>query len=543
MTDICLVVSPDPANTERWLAPECLGVGLISAHLECEGMRVRTIDGYLLRLSVDEIVDRIVRSNARVTAIQLMSPWTSDVVLRILDASRERGYKGLLGVGGNYASLDADHLIRAWSSLDFVAVGDSEAPLTALLKSNGAIHGIAGIRTRDTGSQTIGFRPPNLEGAPFVKRPFARVLAKAGIPLSLYFSRGCFRKCDFCCVVPFSELGTAPAWRRRCPVNVVDEISHLNSAYGADQFIFVDDNFVGPRESDRQAIREFCAEIRKRHLRISFAIETHPRDIQPDLIEELIEAGLTFIAIGFESGSGAQLKRLKKGSNEQVNQHACEVLARAKVPTYLNSIIFDQDSTFCEARSTLNVLNQFADVHSFNVISHAEARIGTRMQKRLYPNVAMIDNRERPSYAFSDPRISVAAHVLIQNTADLFVMTQDLWRMLWLEWRARRLCGSTESAHESPVRQLLAVKNRVTLQICNNLIVAAEQGLEGRDLQQVIDQCRSDIGLFAGEFAASMHLSAVFVSYLMRSVGHDTPFGWLSAKAPNRFDVVQRRSA
>jgi radical SAM superfamily enzyme YgiQ (UPF0313 family) len=113
----------------------------------------------------------------------------------------------------------------------------------------------------------------------------------------IHTSRSCPFDCNFCAAKRIMGRG----WRARSPRNVADEIELLYHKYGQRHFAFMDDNFTF--QKDR--LLGICSEIGKRNLDIQF--ETHNgvsiKTLDEEMIDAMVGAGLTRIALPIESGS------------------------------------------------------------------------------------------------------------------------------------------------------------------------------------------------------------------------------------------------
>jgi anaerobic magnesium-protoporphyrin IX monomethyl ester cyclase len=88
----------------------------------------------------------------------------------------------------------------------------------------------------------------------------------------------------------------------------VDELEFLNRTYGAEYFAFLDDAFT----VNQRRTEEICKEIKKRKLKIRWAIETRVDMVTKELLRSMWEAGCRDIWFGVESGSQSVLDAVKK---------------------------------------------------------------------------------------------------------------------------------------------------------------------------------------------------------------------------------------
>jgi anaerobic magnesium-protoporphyrin IX monomethyl ester cyclase len=112
-------------------------------------------------------------------------------------------------------------------------------------------------------------------------------------------SRGCPYHCSFCCNDKLSE-GPGARVRRRSVANVIGEARHLLDVYSfTSSFAFWDDAFL---TCTPDWLEEFC-ETYKREIGQPFFCNMHPRDVTPDRLEMLVNAGLMGIQMGLQTGS------------------------------------------------------------------------------------------------------------------------------------------------------------------------------------------------------------------------------------------------
>lgn len=149
---------------------------------------------------------------------------------------------------------------------------------------------------------------------------FAHGPLSAARYLPLLTSRGCPYPCGFC-VVPATN---SQKWRPRSPGNVVDEIEHFVRVLSVKEFHIED---LDPTISD-QRIREICAEVVRRNLKIIWKIAAGTkvetmRD--EETIDLMAKAGCRYISVSPETGSPRLLKLMRKPFNLE---HAVRIVKR-----------------------------------------------------------------------------------------------------------------------------------------------------------------------------------------------------------------------
>ncbi|SPD74005.1 Radical SAM domain protein [uncultured Desulfobacterium sp.] len=174
-------------------------------------------------------------------------------------------------LGGIYARLCQDHAVTS-SGADYV-IADNNALLSLL--------------------DNIGLSAPNPipKATPY---PAFDLLSRIDY-ICILTSRGCPYRCSYC-ASHFLE----PAYSRRDPLEVVEEILFWHRHYGVKDFAFYDDALLV--QSDTHAAKLF-EEIAKQALGIRFHTPNalHVREISPGIAILMHRSGFNTIRLGFET--------------------------------------------------------------------------------------------------------------------------------------------------------------------------------------------------------------------------------------------------
>ncbi len=209
----------------------------------------------------------------------------------------------------------------------YILTGEPEQRGVELLQalargaSPSEISAIDGIGLRERGM--IRYSPParkiaDLDGLPFAaweRFPLAGYwgLHYAHGPMtesryvSLLTSRGCPYPCKFCVIPETNDV----RWRARTAVSVVDEMAHFQEKLGVSEFHIED---VDPTVNDDRT-RAICEEILRRSLKVSWKLcaGTKSETIRSEAtLEQMAQAGCSYISISPESGSPRVMKRIGK---------------------------------------------------------------------------------------------------------------------------------------------------------------------------------------------------------------------------------------
>jgi len=121
---------------------------------------------------------------------------------------------------------------------------------------------------------------------------------------SIITSRGCPHQCIYC--------STSKHWgqmvRYRDILDVVDEIEDIVYRYKIKGIEIRDDTFT----LNKKRLLAFCAEIKKRNLKIRWWCETRANTIDEEMASAMAEAGCYYMAMAIESANPKTLKTIQK---------------------------------------------------------------------------------------------------------------------------------------------------------------------------------------------------------------------------------------
>ncbi|MEW6387409.1 MAG: radical SAM protein [Thermodesulfobacteriota bacterium] len=123
--------------------------------------------------------------------------------------------------------------------------------------------------------------------------------------VAIYTSLGCPYRCSFCCI---NTLFGKPGIRYRRPEKVVAEIDFLVDRYGVRNIKIIDEMFA--LKEDR--VIELCELIRRRGYNLNMWAYARVNTVTGRMLAKMKEAGINWVAYGFESGSERVLKDAAK---------------------------------------------------------------------------------------------------------------------------------------------------------------------------------------------------------------------------------------
>lgn len=243
----------------------------------------------------------------------------------LLNLLKQHYPDSLVVAGGEHVTAIPEFCLQDCLGLDIIVTGEGEetiAEIAATLREGQSYRDVKGIAYKDRSSHnqiTVNPRrvrisevndipPPAWKYFPLEKY-FDNGIAcgvSYGRSLPVFATRGCPFQCTFCS----SPQMWGTKYIMRDVNNVIDEIKHLNVAYGVTNFDFYDLTAIIRREW----ILHFCQRIKEEGLRITWQIPAGTRSeaIDYEVAVALKESGCVNITYAPESGSERMLKIIKK---------------------------------------------------------------------------------------------------------------------------------------------------------------------------------------------------------------------------------------
>ncbi len=308
-------------NTNQIIPPiPPIGLLYLGAHLKTKGHEVVICDLCLqndieatlrndLEIHKPDIVGVTIRNIDNVTFFSSCEylPFIQQVVGLI-----KANYQGPIVLGGaGYSIMPVE--ILDFLGADFGIVGEGEIALDGLLKIlNDPTHypHIDGLVYRNEG--VININPPKhiprkvLDTLPFQQIDLVdyQKYFSCGGYASISTTRGCAMECNYC-TYPVIE---GKRFRPRSAQRIVDEIEMFLER-GYDYFNLTDSVFNFSEEH----VRNFCKEIIKRGLKLSWNGYLNPITINAETVTLMLKAGCSAFYVGIDTCSEKMLKKMCKG--------------------------------------------------------------------------------------------------------------------------------------------------------------------------------------------------------------------------------------
>ena len=208
---------------------------------------------------------------------------------------------------------------------DFVCQGEGFFTLPKLidaLRSGSSRFEIEGLWYADNGRVVSNPRPPLMENLDELPRPAWDLLPmdkyrahnwhsfdniKRRQPYAiLYTSLGCPFRCSFCCI---NSLFGRHTLRCRSADSVIAELDYLVGSYGVRNIKVIDEMFA----INESRVVELCNKIIERKYDLNMWVYARVNTVTKRMLEKMKQAGINWLAYGFESGNQKVIADVTKG--------------------------------------------------------------------------------------------------------------------------------------------------------------------------------------------------------------------------------------
>ncbi len=311
-----------------------LNLSLLAAIAEKDGHAVQIIDAELESLSNEHILERVKNISPDIIGFTATSPMFSKVV----DSANKikENFDIPIIVGGPHATIVKEKAFE--DCFDFLFIGEADKTFHLFLEKfqkGGDFSSVPGLLIKKNNEILFTGDPEpitDLDKIPFPVRRLLKVeeykvgtLRGEKVYTSIMFSRGCPFSCIYCSIKVFGNKV-----RRRTVNNLVAEIESVVKDFNIRHFFFIDDVLT----LDRNYILNFCDEIDKRKIKITFEGSTRANLVDDELIKRLAQCGLIRISFGLETADPEIRRIIKKGvplesyveANKLTNKYGIETI-------------------------------------------------------------------------------------------------------------------------------------------------------------------------------------------------------------------------
>lgn len=336
-----------------------------TAVLEKSGYECLLIDGVGERATEDSYIQRAIAFQPDVTIIEVS---TASLPTDIRQATRikEACPHTKVVFCGIMVDMYRPEFLNEYPVVDFVMKGEYDFVVLELMKAleansdgskvhNLVYRGSDGIAAETERRDSIG----DLDSLPWPSRRHLPMMnyhdCPGGIPtpsLQMWSTRGCPFTCTFCAWPQI--MYNDNKYRKRNPVDVVDEVEAMKKEYGFRSFYFDDDTFnIG-----KKRILALCEEISRRDLKMPWAAMSRADTSDRETLREMKRSGLQGIKFGVESGSQELVDNAKKSLDLDRVVEACAITRELGIRTHLTFSFGLPGETWETVRKTINFAKQ-----------------------------------------------------------------------------------------------------------------------------------------------------------------------------------------
>jgi anaerobic magnesium-protoporphyrin IX monomethyl ester cyclase len=313
-----------------------IGLAYVAGALHGEGHQVTVIDGlaesfdtrhewgddcYLYGLSLDEVMSRIDADTDVIgvsAAFTFEWPMCRDLLIQL----RGRFPSACLVGGGEHITALPEMSMRE-APIDFAVLGEGEDIIVNLVRArreeNFDPSTIDGIAYKSGDDIIVNPRHTRIRDINDIKRPAWALLPIGeyldreygfgvcrGRSMPVIASRGCPYQCTFCS----NPLMWTTRWLARDVDDVLDELQHYQTVYGAENFDFYDLTAIVKKDW----IVDFCTKVKQRGMSFTWQLPSGTRSeaIDHEVAQLLYQSGCRNLSYAPESGSMSVLTRIKK---------------------------------------------------------------------------------------------------------------------------------------------------------------------------------------------------------------------------------------
>ncbi|WP_418791538.1 B12-binding domain-containing radical SAM protein [Phosphitispora sp. TUW77] len=408
-----LLINPPSRQRELY---EHLGLGYLAACLRQQGIDVKILN--MPHWMAPRALQEVKKYSCKLIGVSIPFQRSAVQAFNFISRLKKEGFvTAHVAVGGIYPSFAYEDILKQFSVVDSVVIGEGEKTIVELAEAvigDGNWRKISGIAFRENDDiVTTELRPSieDLDAIPFPERDtLPEVLGKLE-HAPVLSSRGCYGRCTFCSVVPFFKKFGTPL-RMRSSVNVIEELEFLYNRYGVRNVDFNDANFIGGKGRGFRRAQEIAELILKKNLNIKFGIQCRPNEIDMELFTTLKKAGLSKVFVGIESGSQAMLDRFHKDIAVEDNLKALQTLGKLDLITYMGFITFDDRTTIQEFKENMAFIEQAKKLVPQNRLFYDLGTkllplAGTDAEKNMKEKGTLSGNSLRFKYKFNDPKMDL----------------------------------------------------------------------------------------------------------------------------------------
>lgn len=312
---VALVNAPPLGVVEPWYDTPEFPRGALAALagylLQYSYIEVICIDAKFEKLSFDETIRKILNFDADVVGF---TAFTNEIkpCAYIAHKIKEKKPKVINVVGGAHPSALPEITLKQFPAFDIVAIGDGEETIYEICEYALGYLSLSAIRG-------ICFRENN---AIVKNHDRARILNQDALPMPAWnlMPRGnhywlqSAKGCPFNCVFCMNHNGKVV--RKNGIEKTMDEIQFVLDNYHPEWIRFGDELFTADRNRTLAFLKAWIE--RGFQHRVKWDVQTHVAYVDDEMLQLFKQANITQLDMGIESGDNAVLKKMGKGTTEEM---------------------------------------------------------------------------------------------------------------------------------------------------------------------------------------------------------------------------------
>ncbi len=334
--------------------------------LKKENKEVRLIDAIAEKIDEQKLIEEMKSYNPGLVVIEASTPsFKND--LRIIQNIHLNLPDCQIAICGPHPSVFPGQILREYNFINYILIGEYEYTLLSLvnhLENNLGLESILGLAYWEDGKIRINnsrLAIDNLDNLPWPEREGVSVYKYndgfAGLPtpnVQMWTSRGCPFECIYC-LWP-QTMYREHRYRKRNPIDAIDEMEYLIKKFNFKAVYFDDDVF----NIDRGHTLDICEEIKKRQIKIPWAVMARADLMDEGLLEAMANAGLYAIKYGVESANQEILNFCKKNMNLDKTHQIIKFTKELGIKVHLTFCLGLPGETKQTAQETINFIQDTA---------------------------------------------------------------------------------------------------------------------------------------------------------------------------------------
>lgn len=491
---------------------ENLGLRSILAYLQAQGYRASLVPFH--RDHAAWVLSAIRQYQPRLVGFSLIFQYTIDEFGALMKYLRANGAAMHFTAGGHFPSLRPEQTLELLPDLDSVVRFEGELTLRELLDHlDDAPHWehIPGLAYRN-GSAVV-LNPPrpliaDLDSLPPIWRDESQPVDHGVKTAAMLASRGCLFNCSFCSIRQFYGGSSGALRRARSPQAVVAEMRTLFTDLGVRYFSFQDDDFAARTAQQRAWLHSFLQELSAAGLahQVRWKISCRVDDLEPDILETMLEHGLMAVYLGVESGTETGLRTLNKHVTVAQNLAAIDLLKRYNVAMAMGFMLFEPSSTVETLRENFRFLRTVGDDGYFPInFCKMLPYAGTPIETQLSATGRLKGTPSQPDYEFLDPQLNWYEFLVQQIFTRRNFGPDGLVTLLQqadFDYRLARAFGREEPAtgYGEALRAIVSRTNRLAVETLDTLL----DELSARGAEALLAEQKTFVDLAEQEWRGEM---------------------------------------